>query len=92
MKSLREVRAERLLSIRDLAEQAGVAPSTVYLFEAGGSVPRPRVVRRLAQVLQVEPRQVEEFQRAIEAARAPVRQGRQPHAPHHPTPSDSRGN
>jgi transcriptional regulator with XRE-family HTH domain len=70
---LREVRAERLLSMRGLADRAGVAPSTVYLIEAGRTIPRPRVIRRLADALDVAPREVEEFRRAIEdAAKGPV--------------------
>jgi transcriptional regulator with XRE-family HTH domain len=76
MASLREVRAERLLSIRELARRAAVAPSTVYLTEAGRTTPRPSVVARLAAVLDVEPVEVEEFRRSIEAAKATVRDGR----------------
>ena len=45
MASLREVRTARLLSIRALAQQAGVAPSTVYLIEAGRTTPRFTVIR-----------------------------------------------
>jgi transcriptional regulator with XRE-family HTH domain len=71
MASLRAVRAERLLSIRALAQQAGVAPSTVYLIEAGRSVPRFSVMRRLADALGVEPAAIAEFRQAIEAAQAP---------------------
>jgi transcriptional regulator with XRE-family HTH domain len=69
--SLRAVRADRLLSIRALAQQAGVAPSTVYLIETGRTVPRLSVVRRLAQALDVAPASVDEFQQAIRAAQAP---------------------
>jgi transcriptional regulator with XRE-family HTH domain len=73
MTSLRELRAERLLSIRELAQQASVAPSTIYLIEAGRSMPRPRVARLLAMALEVEPRDIDEFQRLIELSKAPVR-------------------
>jgi transcriptional regulator with XRE-family HTH domain len=69
MSTLREVRAERLLSIRELARQASVAPSTVYLIESGRSMPRPRVVRQLAAVLGVEPQEIDEFRRVIEATK-----------------------
>ena len=71
--SLRELRAERVLSIRDLALQAGVAASTIYLTESGRTTPRPAVVRRLAAVLGVEPRAVKEFRRSIDASKATVR-------------------
>ena len=71
MASLREVRTARLLSIRALAQQAGVAPSTVYLIEAGRTIPRFTVIRQLAATLGVEPAAIDEFQQAIEAAREP---------------------
>jgi DNA-binding XRE family transcriptional regulator len=64
-RSLRDVRAERLLSIRDLARLAGVAPSTIYMIEVGRSTPRLDVVRRLAEALSVDPLIVSEFRRAI---------------------------
>ena len=70
---LRHVRAERLLSIRELARQASVAPSTVYLIEAGRTTPRPRVVRSLVTVLRVDANEIEEFRRAIEALETPAR-------------------
>jgi transcriptional regulator with XRE-family HTH domain len=82
MTSLRHVRAERLLSIRELARQASVAPSTLYLIEAGRTMPRPRVVRCLAAVLGVEPNEVDEFRRAIEAVERPARRGRGGPSPH----------
>lgn len=67
MPTLRQARAERLLSIRELAAAAGVAPSTIYLIEAGRTRPRPRVIRRLARALDVDPRSIDEFREAIEA-------------------------
>ena len=66
---LRELRAERLLSIRDLARLADVAPSTVYLTEAGRTTPQPAVMRRIAAALGIDPLQVAEFRSAV-AARA----------------------
>ena len=70
-RTLREWRAERLLTIRDLARRADVAPSTVYLTEAGKTTPRPAVMRRIAAALGVEARQVAEFARAIAARATP---------------------
>lgn len=64
---LRDWRAERLLSIRDLALRAGVAPSTIFLIESGRSTPRPSVARRLAEALAVEPRAVTELCLTIRA-------------------------
>jgi DNA-binding XRE family transcriptional regulator len=66
MPSLRAMRAARLLSIRELAQQAGVAPSTIYLIETGRVTPRTRVIRQLAAALGVEPAAVDEFRRPIE--------------------------
>ena len=69
---LREVRAERLLTIRELAQRAGTAPSTIFLIETGRTTPRASVIRRLAEALNVEPHAVEEFHQAIEAAKGVV--------------------
>ena len=68
MKALREARAERLLTLRDLADRAGVAFSTIHLIENGTSVPRLSVVRKLSAALGVEPGEIEEFAEAIEVA------------------------
>jgi len=62
---LRELRAERLLSLRELARLAGVALSTVYLIEAGRSTPRSAAIRRLAAALDVDPMDVAELRRAL---------------------------
>lgn len=68
---LRRWRAERLLSIRGLAREAGVAPSTIYLIEAGRSAPRPAAIRAIAAALGVEPAAVTEFRRAMDRAARP---------------------
>ncbi|HLH25724.1 MAG TPA: helix-turn-helix transcriptional regulator [Chloroflexota bacterium] len=65
MASLRQTRTDRLLTIRELAQQAGVSPSTIYLVEAGRTRPSFRVIRLLAHALAVEPRSVEEFARVM---------------------------
>jgi transcriptional regulator with XRE-family HTH domain len=64
--TLKEARAERLFTVRALAERAGVAPSTVYLIENGHSVPRFDAIRKLSAALGVEPIEVTEFAAAIE--------------------------
>ena len=64
MLSLRQIRIARQLTIRELAQQAGVAPSTVYLLEAGRSRPTIRVIRKLSTALAVAPEMVEEFRKA----------------------------
>ena len=47
---LRPRRTERLLSLRKLAREAGVAPSTIYLIEASRVMPQPSTMRMLADV------------------------------------------
>jgi DNA-binding XRE family transcriptional regulator len=69
MVSLRTLRAERLLSIRELARRAAVAPSTIYLIEVGRTIPRQRVARQIAKVLRVDPMEVDELRRRIEATK-----------------------
>jgi transcriptional regulator with XRE-family HTH domain len=66
MPSLRQVRTQRLLTIRELARRAEVAPSTIYLIEAGRTKPLLRVIRQVAAALNVEPNFVEEFRQAME--------------------------
>ena len=60
-RTLRELRAERLLTIRDLARLAGVAPATLQDIEAGTLTPGPRVIRRVAAALDLEPGEIAEF-------------------------------
>jgi DNA-binding XRE family transcriptional regulator len=63
--SLREMRALRLLTIRELAKLAGVAPSTIFTIEPGRSTPHLAIIRRLVDALGVEPHAITEFSRAI---------------------------
>ena len=67
MPTLKEWRSRRLLTVRGLAEAAGVAPTTVYLVENGRSAPTFRVVRALSDALGVRPEEVAEFAAVIEA-------------------------
>ena len=77
MPTLRELRADRLLTIRALAQQAGMAPSSIYLIEKGRRAPHLTTVRRIARALGVDPETVAEFRHAIEAAKEPhPRRGR----------------
>ena len=72
--TLRALRADRLLSIRGLAQQAGVAPSSIRLIETRRVTPQMTTMRRIATALGVDPKTVEEFRQAIEAAKEPHRQ------------------
>ena len=65
MQTLKEARAARLLTVRGLAERAGVAPSTVYLIESGRSMPRFTAITKIAGALGVAPGDVTEFAAAI---------------------------
>jgi transcriptional regulator with XRE-family HTH domain len=71
MTTLREARVTRLLSIRELARQASVAPSTIYLIETGQSTPRLAIIRRISLALQIEATEVDEFRHAIELVKHP---------------------
>ena len=68
MPPLREVRIRRLLSLRELAKRADVAQRTIVEAEAGRQVPHPRTMRKLAEALDVDPMEVDEFRAAIEGA------------------------
>jgi transcriptional regulator with XRE-family HTH domain len=53
---LRKVRNKRLLSQRELAERAGLSPTTILKLESGRvDEPHPRTVRKLAVALGVDP-------------------------------------
>lgn len=63
---LAQIRAERLYSIRALAEEAGIAPATVHRVESGQSTPSNEVIRKLSATLDVAPADVTEFRNAID--------------------------
>ena len=69
MPTLRELRADQVLTIRELAQQAGMAPSSIYLIEAQRATPRMTTMRRLATALGVAPEAVAELRQAIDAAK-----------------------
>jgi len=68
MRTLREVRAERLMTMRDLATRAGLSLSSVYMVENGRTIPRLPAVRKLAAALGIDPGEVEELRRAMDVA------------------------
>jgi transcriptional regulator with XRE-family HTH domain len=65
---LREARARKLFTVRDLAQQSGVSESTINKIEQGAWLPSLKTVRKLADILKVDPNEVEEFKAAIEKA------------------------
>jgi transcriptional regulator with XRE-family HTH domain len=64
---LATLRRRKLLSQRDLAHQAGVALSTIYLIEAGKTERVTfKVMRSVSNALGVDPDQIAEFRRALD--------------------------
>jgi transcriptional regulator with XRE-family HTH domain len=55
---LRQLRRERAWSQRDLARESGVSQDTITRLETGQREAQPRTVRRLADALNVEPREL----------------------------------
>lgn len=61
---LKELREERSLSQRELADRSGVAHTTIHALEVGKrTAPWPRTTRRLAKALGVEPRELSKGER-----------------------------
>ena len=67
---LHEARARRLLSVRKLAEAAGVAPATIYHIEHGRTAPSFRAIRDISAALGMDPLDIEEFAAVIEGTGA----------------------
>lgn len=54
-RKLKEARVRRLLTQEQLAEKAGVSPSTIVNIERDQTAPHFRTIRKLAQALDVDP-------------------------------------
>jgi transcriptional regulator with XRE-family HTH domain len=52
---LKELRRERVLSLRELEERSGVSYNTIWRIEDGRPGAHPRTVRKLADALGVDP-------------------------------------
>src|SRR5215213_7650426 len=52
---LKELRRERVLSLRELEERSGVSYNTIWRIEDGRQGAHPRTVRKLAEALDVHP-------------------------------------
>jgi transcriptional regulator with XRE-family HTH domain len=55
MEWLKELRRERVLSLRELEERSGVSYNTIWRIEDGRQGAHPRTIRKLAEALGVEP-------------------------------------
>ena len=58
MVKLKELREDRVLSQRELARAAGLTHATVWRFENGFEQARTQTIRKLADALGVEPREL----------------------------------
>lgn len=58
MERLRELRKDKVLSMRELEELAGVSYNTIWRLEAGRQGAHPKTIRKLAGALGVEPREL----------------------------------
>lgn len=52
---LRELRRERVLSMRELEERSGVSYNSIWRLENGKTGGQPRTIRKLAEALGVDP-------------------------------------
>ena len=55
---LRQLRQERALSLRELGERSGVAFDTINKLENEHREAQPRTIRKLAETLGVEPKEL----------------------------------
>jgi transcriptional regulator with XRE-family HTH domain len=55
---LRELRTERVLSLRELEEKSGVSYNTIWRIEDGRQGAHPRTIRKLAEALGVDPKEL----------------------------------
>ncbi len=55
MERLKELRRERVLSLRELEERSGVSYNTIWRIEDGRQGAHPRTIRKLADALGVQP-------------------------------------
>jgi transcriptional regulator with XRE-family HTH domain len=51
----KELRRERVLSLRELEERSGVSYNTIWRIEDGRQGAHPQTIRKLAEALGVEP-------------------------------------
>lgn len=71
MRTLREARLAKLISIEDLAAATKVSTKTIVETELGRTRPKLKTIRTLSQALGVEPVEIEEFRAVIAGEPAP---------------------
>ncbi len=65
MRTLKELRHARMLTLTELAVRADVAYATVQAVEAHKREPSLRTIRKISGALEVRPQEVTEFARAL---------------------------
>ena len=55
---LQRLREEQVLSQRELARLAGLTHQTVWRFENGSTNAHPKTIRKIAEALRVEPKEL----------------------------------
>jgi transcriptional regulator with XRE-family HTH domain len=55
---LKTLRGEHVLTLRELAEEAGVSKDTIWRLENGHSEAHPSTIRKLARALGVQPKEL----------------------------------
>lgn len=55
MERLRELRRQKVLSMRELEEKSGVSYNTIWRLETGKTGAQPRTIRKIAGALGVDP-------------------------------------
>jgi transcriptional regulator with XRE-family HTH domain len=55
---LKTLRSEHVLTLRELADEAGVSKDTIWRLENGRSAAHPSTIRKLARALGVQPKEL----------------------------------
>ena len=63
--NLREARLRQALSIRELAQRAGVSPRTIVQTEQGRQTPTLKTARKISTALGMKPEEIQEFAEMI---------------------------
>jgi transcriptional regulator with XRE-family HTH domain len=58
VQKLKRLREDQVLSQRELARRAGLAQGTVWRLESGFSEAHPHTIRKLAEALGLDPREL----------------------------------
>jgi len=58
MTALRDLREDQAYSVRELADMAGISRTTLWKLETTGGKAHPRTIRKLAEALEVKPRDI----------------------------------